>query len=148
MSSPERRYEKVYLLDEGVSDMLNVNPRTLRREVVDTICVREVKRAEMSTQLVRCAPSVFTEAHHSWYNVVMFGGWSEIIPVVELKLREPYPRRHALVDSGWLKDLITCVHLDCPVLAHTVTAETSAVEMITDRDERIVLHNEWCSGCN
>lgn len=148
MSSKERRYEKIVLLDEGVSDMLHVNPRTLRRVDVDTICLREVTQAEMSTRLVRCAPSVFTEAHHSWCTVVMFDAWFEIMPVIELKLPEPHPRRHAMAGPGWVKDLITMVQFDCPVIARTVTAEASAVELITDHDERIPLRSEWCSGCN
>ncbi|GAB4326447.1 MAG: hypothetical protein Kow0074_21000 [Candidatus Zixiibacteriota bacterium] len=148
MSSQKRRNEEVDLTNESVNAMFSANPRTLRRVDVDTICLREVTQAEMSTRLVACAPSVFTEARTSWCAVTMFDAWHEIMPVIELNLPEPHPRRHAVAGPGWILDLITLVRFDCPLIACSVNAEATAVELITARDERIPVRSEWCSGCN
>ena len=70
------------------------------------------------------------------------------MPMVELDLPEPHPRRHVLVSPGWVRDLITRMQWECPVIVRTTSAETSVIDLVSSREGRIGLRNDWCAGCN
>ena len=128
--------------------MLDVNPRTLRRLDIDTVCLRQVEQQDRSVRMVACTPSVFVDAQWTWHNVVFFEEFYRILPIVEYAVPEPHPRRHLVMEVGWSEEIVDAMREECPHIRKTVSAKRAVVEMLTSRGERILVPNEACTGCN